>query len=520
MYRKEKRKLSFYLLSLYVFLMFCIYPLYYDDGYYNIGTAKCKFFLSLSIMGFLSILSATVIEMIIEKKRNHMVNSWKKISITEKLIYVYGIIILLSFIFSEFKKNILWGATDWYIGTVPLLLMVFFALCLAHTWEHQHWLMMGFLIVSAIVFLLGICNRFSVYPIAIQPVNSGFISTLGNINWFCGYMSVVSPIGIGLYVFTSEENYKNRWQKWLLLVYTMIVFVMGFCQGSSGVFLWIGALFLTLFGVLPKSTYGIKKWLSLVAMWGVAGQLVRILRIVFWQQYNYDVSIFVDTNITLIIAIIAVCLHVVIDFGLRKGKDPIEKLSLGLRRKGNCFNLYMMIIICILLWLVVSIYNTKIGISFLKENSLFFLDENWGNGRGMIFKTSVEIFKEMSWMQKLFGVGPDGFSAFAYSIPTIQAGLYNYFGESILTNAHCEILTNLINLGIIGTAVYIGVFATFVARCLKRGKEHAYAYIPALCVICYFANNIISFAQVLSIPYLFLIMGCGEAMIKRRDEER
>ena len=125
------------------------------------------------------------------------------------------------------------------------------------------------------------------------------------------------------------------------------------------------------------------------------------------------------------------------------------------------------------------------------------------------------MFREMSPVQKLFGVGADGFGAFAYATPKIQAGLYNYFGDSILTNAHCEILTNLINLGIVGTAVYISVFVTFVARCFKRGEVDAYACISALCVICYFVNNVISFAQVLSIPYLFLIMGMGEAYLQR-----
>ena len=519
MYIKEKKKISFYLISLYVFIMFCVYPLYYEDGYYNMATAKCRFFLGLSIIAFLVILMTMVLEQAMQKKRVHIAIAWKSISITEKLLYAYILMLLLSFACSDFKKNVLWGATDWYMGTIPLLLMVFFSLLLMYFWQEEKWLMIEFLVVSALVFLLGICNRFSIYPITIQPQDAGFLATLGNINWFCGYMSVVSPIGIGLFVFTKEEEYRYKWQKWLLFIYVMIVFVMGFCQGSSGVFLWNGALFLSLFGILLKSTDGIKKWLSLFAMWGMSGQLVRILRILFPKQYNYDASSLVDTNITLIIAVIAICLYIAIDLGLCKSKSQVVELASELFRKGVCRNLYMALIITVLLWLVVSIYNTKIGISFLKENPLFLFNESWGNGRGMIFKTSFEMFEQMSLVQKLFGVGADGFSAFAYGTPEIQSSLYSYFGESILTNAHCEILTNLINLGIIGTAVYIGVFVTFVIRCLKRGKEYAYAYIPALCVICYFANNIISFAQVLSIPYLFLILGCGESVLKRKEVE-
>lgn len=519
MYIKEKRKLSFYLINLYVFIMFCVHPLYYENGYYNMATAKCRFFLGLSIIAFLVILMTMVLEQAMQKKRVCIAVDWKRVSLTEKLLYAYILMLLLSFAFSEFKEKVLWGATDWYMGTIPLLLMTFFSLLLMYFWREEKWLMIEFLVVSALVFLLGICNRFSIYPIFIEPQNPGFISTLGNINWFCGYMSVISPIGIGLFVFTKEEEYRYKWQKWLLFIYVMIVFVMGFCQGSSGVFVWNGALFLALFGISLRSTDGMKKWLSLLVMWGMSGQLVRLLRILFPKQYNYEVSIFVDTNVTLIIAIIAICLHMAIDLVLRKGKSRIVELVSALERKGVYRNLGMVLIIGILSWLVVSVYNTKVGISFLKGNPLFLFNESWGNGRGMIFKTSFEMFGQMSLVQKLFGVGADGFSAFAYGTPEIQSSLYSYFGESVLTNAHCEILTNLINLGIVGTAVYIGVFVTFVTRCLKKGKEYAYAYIPALCIICYFANNIISFAQILSIPYLFLILGCGESILKRKEVE-
>ena len=503
---REKKSFSSYLIILYVFLMFCICPLYFEDGYYNMATAKCRFFLGLSVITVVAILIITIIECVVQKKSIFTELDWKRRSITEKLLYVYVIVVLLSFVFSDYKDSVLWGATDWYIGTIPLLLMAFFALVLMRAWKMQRWVLTEFLVISALVFLLGICNRFSFYPIAIHPQDRGFLSTLGNINWLCGYMSVVAPIGIGLFVFVKKEEDKNLWQRGLLFLYVIIAFALGFCQGSSGVFLWNGALLFVLFGISLKNGERIKKWLLLVAMWGMAGQLIRILRIAFPERYNYDASALVDTNVTLIVAIIAGVLYLMIHLG-KLGQ--VEKLA-----PRRSVNLWMALIIGILLWLVVSVYNTKVGISFLKTNPIFLFNENWGNGRGMIFKTAFEMFKEMSLLQKLFGVGADGFSAFAYATPKIQTSLYAYFGDSILTNAHCEILTNLINLGIIGTAVYLAVFVTFVTRCFKRGENDAYAYIPALCVICYFANNVISFAQVLSIPYLFLILGMGEAYLQ------
>ena len=237
------------------------------------------------------------------------------------------------------------------------------------------------------------------------------------------------------------------------------------------------------------------------------------MKTLFPEKYNYDTSAFIDTGVTLAIALIAICLYSIMHFYWKEEKELPIVLQNGIRRI-----LLAAFVIGILLWLVFAGYNTNVAIPYLMENSLFLLDEKWGNGRGIIFKISFELFDRMSPLQKLFGVGADGFSAFAYSIPEMQAYLQSYFGESILTNAHCEIITNLINLGILGTVLYLGVFVSFVARCMKKGEKNPYLYMPAVCVICYFANNLISFAQILNIPFLFLILGIGEYYLRRVEE--
>lgn len=514
MEKKEKWRISSYIITLYVFIMFCIYPFYYENGYYNMGTAKCRFFLSVSVIAFLAILLTSVVDMIMQKKSINITNGWKKISVTEKILYAYMAIVILSFIFSDFKQSVLWGATDWYIGTIPLLLMAFLACSIMHGWEKQEWLIYACLMISAVVFFLGICNRFSFYPIPIEPPEPGFISTLGNINWFCGYMSVIAPIGIGLFVLQEDEGYKHRCQKWLLASYVLVVFIAGFCQGSESVFVWNIALFIALFWIAVKNTVRIKRWLLMVGMWGMSGQLVRALKTIFPDKYNYDTSVFIDTGVTLIIALIAICLYVVMHVHWKEEKELPVNFQNGIRRI-----MLAALVIGILIWLVLAVYNTNAGSPYLIENSMFLLDEKWGNGRGVIFKVSIELFDRMSPLQKLFGVGADGFGAFAYSMPEIKAYLQSYFGDSILTNAHCEIITNLINLGILGTAAFVGVFASFIVRCMKKGEKQPYLYIPAVCVICYFANNLISFAQVLNIPFLFLILGIGEYYLRKIENE-
>lgn len=80
-------------------------------------------------------------------------------------------------------------------------------------------------------------------------------------------------------------------------------------------------------------------------------------------------------------------------------------------------------------------------------------------------------------------------------------------------------LTSLVNLGVLGTIAFVGIFVTFYIRCMKRGKEDYIAYIFAVCVVCYFTNNLVSFAQLYNIPYLFLLLGIGGAYLREFENE-
>ena len=152
--------------------------------------------------------------------------------------------------------------------------------------------------------------------------------------------------------------------------------------------------------------------------------------------------------------------------------------------------------------------------------SLFTFDENWGNGRGAAMIAGIRIFRKLPFLQKLLGAGPDCFSASAYSIPEISSYLYENFGTARLTNAHNELITTLVNTGIVGVILYYTMMAVFIRKCMLRAKEDAVFYIPAACVTGYLIHNLISFSQILSFPYVFLLMGMERAMERRFDKNK
>jgi len=498
----NNKKKEQFIPSVFLFLMLCVYPLYVENGFYSIGIVKNKFFLVVTISFVVCMLIKIGIDWLSD---NYRFNK-KEISSTDKWIFGFMAAVLVSFLFSGYKDMTLWGENGWYMGCIPFLIMGFSALFVAKFWNGKEWLLYGNMIVSGITFLLCICNRFSFYPIPMEPHLEYFVSTLGNINWFCGYLSVVAPLGVGL--FLISEGKKRIWAG----VYTFITFMTAFAQGSESVFLWFGAvLFATLFIAVGKKEW-LANWFLLLTMWAIAPQFIKILIWLIPEKFNYSIFGLITSNVTLWVAIIAAFGYAMTAFVLWKKEYWKEKTVKRIR-----IGMLVLLGVGVILVIGIFIYHNKVGISALEGIALLTWNQDWGNGRGIILETTGNALKNMSPLQWIFGVGPDGYSSFVYALPDVSEGLSQYFDGQKLTNSHCEILNNVVNLGIVGTVAYVGLFVNFLIRCAKYGKKNPMIYVFAIAVIGYFANTLFSFAQVLNIPFLFITLGMGEYYIQKES---
>ena len=172
-----------------------------------------------------------------------------------------------------------------------------------------------------------------------------------------------------------------------------------------------------------------------------------------------------------------------------------------------------------LFWLILTGFHTWKSVSDVADvtgTSPFLFDENWGNGRGAALKAGARMYAGMPFEKKLLGAGPDCFSAYAYSLPEVAGSLRENFGSERLTNAHNELFTGLINTGIMGVILYLGIFVSFIIRYAKKGDF--YSRMAIVCILCYLAHNMVSFAQVLNLPFVFLVMAMGERAMKLHSE--
>lgn len=503
----------------YLTILLCIYPFYVQDGYVNIGEAKNRFFLYVSIAAFAIFIICGLAHLVFflrEKgsgRRPYLIE-WERISATDLFVMLYATCVFWSYILTEYRQEALWGTEGWYIGCIPLILLCGLYFMISRMWDGGRFVLHGCMAASAAVFLLGICNRFSFYPVKFEIIQPDFISTLGNINWFCGYLAVTAPVGICLFLFWETGRGGGIWRRVLCGAYTVIAFMAGFSQGSSSVFLWFAALFLILLWIVAGRGESITDWLILVFLWGMSAQLVRLLRFLLPERYNYDLDnlcgYFTSSSFTT-----WVCLGAAFGFAAVRVLEKRDGWKEAVQRARVLIP--VSVVLGMGMWLVLAVINTGRGIPLLQDQSLFRLGEDWGNGRGAAFRAGVEAWREMPLLHKLVGVGPDCFSRYAYSLPETAAMLRENFGQDRLCNTHNELLTELVNTGALGVCLYAGIFISFIRGCMKTGRRNPQAYLYGVCAFCYLAHNMVSFAQVLNLPFAFVLMGMGEA-VRRKSQ--
>ena len=118
-----------------------------------------------------------------------------------------------------------------------------------------------------------------------------------------------------------------------------------------------------------------------------------------------------------------------------------------------------------------------------------------------------EIYMGLSPWQKLVGVGQDCLYPYAMADGYWNSSFTNVFGGAALTNAHCELLTVLIERGLIGAVTYLGLFVSVIYKLLRVKEKEQAKVICALPIISYFVFDQISFMQVTSMPYCLILIG-------------
>lgn len=512
-------------ISLFMAAIIVVMPFYNEEGYAHIGTDKYTF---LKNSGIFAVKALAVLLLIWLAAQ--LVRMWKEgkdkgngtvltqtlhldLSITDLFVLMFGFVVILSFFSSRYQDEAVYGAAGWFMGMATELGFVLLYFLIAHGWRRRKWIPMLFLPVSAVVFVLGYLNRFGIYPIHMTSARPDFISTIGNINWYCGYLVTVFFSGVYL---LWKADFTDKWVKGLLMAYVAVGFASLVTQGSSSGILTMMVVLLLMFFWSVADSRRMQSYLEIVFILSAVCLITCVIRLLAPGAITYSegtTDMFTLSPLPLLMAAVSGGLWYWVKNMSARKKYP-EKVFRRLSK---------IVLIAVGagagIFLILLILNTVLpkGLGPLAEISFLKFGPGWGSNRGTTWRAGVMCFLEQDTWHKMVGVGPDCMAAFLYNDGSEKLlNLVNgQFGNLRLTNAHNEWLSMLVNVGLLGMISYVGMMITAIVRFLKKGGVSLIAGACGLCLLAYTVNNMVSFQQSMSAATMFVVLGIGEAYARR-----
>lgn len=202
--------------TVYLLVAACMVPLYMHDGYYGLGTAKFQLYRNVGFMALPLMVIFAAVKAAggckggrrrlwgREKGGNGTLPGiWIKDKagtwLPELFLLAYGAAVILSFCLSSYKKEGLFGAEGWNMGLFSQMSFVALYFYYAYVWKAEKEAVGVILGVSGGICLLAVLNRFGFWPVDFRGRSDTTLSTIGNVNWLCGYLSVLLPVGTAVF---------------------------------------------------------------------------------------------------------------------------------------------------------------------------------------------------------------------------------------------------------------------------------------------------------------------------------
>lgn len=568
------RGISFF----YLIMMGVVLPFYYhpETSYMTIGSGKAEFYnkwafgtaKAAGVFLLLYLLTASVRQFLLWKKDSSRKtggaslwtamkagcqNFWQSLTGTELFAVCYIAALCISYLLTDYPEFAKMGADGWNMGFWPQILFLFFFLLLKRT------LTTGMakagigmmLSASTVVFLLGLLNRYGVNPLHMESSGPGFISTIGNINWYCGYWSVLFPVCCGIFLFREKvlPGSRSAQQAPVSVLYrvlpvlsgiaVVIGFATGVSQGSDSGLLVLAAMTLILGCFAGKEKEGLRHFIELLLLFCVSLTGLFVLQHLFPERNKYQTAGYLFLTGKpwgLIFGVLLLCLYFFLF--IRKNncangrtktvENHCDNKLTGTADRGIVWTyrawqiLTGLSVAALVLYIGLLTFNTTHPgvIPALDGNALFTFNTSWGSSRGATWSIGIHTFLAQSFGHRLFGVGPDSMAAYLYQSDnsTLLAEVRATFGDKRLTNAHGEWITVLVNTGLMGLLSFAAMIISAVGTLFSR-KQKTLAKACGLAVLCYTLHNIFSFEQMMNISQMYLVMGIGMAVAQKEERD-
>lgn len=524
-FEKKVHKVFAGIVSVYLLLVFGVFPLYFHNFYYDILVTKYQFYWISTVAMLVMVLIAAFIFMVVDHKHfggvytrrffsEFRLAKLKKLPLVYKALIVFWLLTLLSTVLSDYVYESFWGNEGRYSGSFLITLYVFSTLVVSKFGKVRKWHLDIFLVSSVLVCLFGITDYFQMDFLGWKTgvdneLGILFVSTIGNINTYTAFVALTMAVSCGCFV--MEKQIGRRIWYYLVTALTFLALVTG---QSDNAYLSLGMLFVLLPLFVFVSWHGIADYAILVATFMTVIKIVDIINKVYADQvvglggvFGFLVRYRYLEGIVVILWGLAVALYAWSCKQERKGN--VDRLRWG--RRIWCILLAMAVLMVLFILFDANVAGHADRYEALAQYLVF--NDDWGTRRGYCWRIGWQSYRSQSFIHQMFGVGPDTYGILTWDFRKESLEKYGVVYES----AHNEYFQYLVTIGPFALASYLAFLGGACVRMCKAWKRHPWILAPLLAVLCYGAQATVNINLPIATPIMWALLAVGLALAKTEE---
>jgi len=471
MLKNAGKSLAGYSALAYFVLTFTVIPFYYENAYFNISAAKGHAYASAAtlVLCMIAVFAAMIHDKTLLPPRNQIVLSFLAL----------GAVSVMSCVCSgDIKKSFL-GLDGWGVGTLAVVSFGLFLTLMVKYLRYSQNLWLIALLSNAAIFIMVMLHSVGVDVLGLHKgIDPGqyymYVSTIGNVNWFVGYLCLIVSAAAMFYLSCTE-----RISSYIYLAFLALGIPCFVLCASDGIFLGLGVCAFFAVPYIASNPLRLKRVCVLIGIYGLALIIVSHLPMFAGKKASMNGLVQVLLNGPVPLAITSVGVGGYIVFTLTESRWT-EKHSR------------------IFVWSV-EILLSAAAIYYVLDMIINFSDQ-WGTNRGLIWRHSMEVFADLPFEKKIFGIGP-GMTRSYYR------NLSQEFGKTVLAS-HSEPIQYLLTTGVLGAvcwlSAWIGIIRKYFTGKLWQKNEVA-LFVP---LTAYLGQSLVNSPSITNVAVLCVILAC------------
>ncbi len=509
--------------------VFVIFPLIYNDQYFDILETKFTTFVVLSL-GLIILFSLYKLMSYFLKEGagrasyiDLLKNNFDIIDISMLIFILISIISTLTA--APYINEAFWGNEGRHTGLFLLLLYVLCFFIVSRYLEFKPHFIKVFLGVGFLMCVLGISDYLNMDILKLKrnmqelqiPM---FTSTIGNINTYTTFVGFVISLSATLYMFTNDRKKENLKKSIAYFICTFVGFMAITMGRSDNGYLTIIMLFMCLPLAAFSNIDRLRRYFTILASYVTVIKIIQIIELSMGDKiirlqgiYTY-ISGFAYLNQIVLALWVITAIIFIVEYRMTK----IERLSTKLKISKPLTITWSVFIILASVIALFIIYKVNVGEIVINNPVIEYLKfgDSWGTFRGYIWRACIEEYNKLSFIHKIFGTGPDTFGIYMVKDLARHNDMFTVTGQ-IFDSAHNEYLQYLFTIGPIGLAAYLTALLSTIYALIKKGSDNKYMVAVAMLIMCYMSQAVVNINLPISTPILWAFLMIAKAMLRKEN---